>query len=499
MIPPPGGRPLSGRTLFLAALLLNALVYLFLFGDHRMVRGPVTREFFESRLRVLAGGEGPAAGPGGLLLTALRPLGPWLRGLAPLPLFHASMLVDELVFLLGVWLLSTRFYGSPRTAFFVTVAGAGSVLWTDQVYGNFLAYHSVPLALWWIHEFLDRGSRRSLFAALLLLALQGTMQSALVVLLYLAAAAVLRPEDIGMRLRAWRRQRRDGAWLAALIVAGALAAARGAAPKAVARTPGGVFDLLIGLSLDPEVTVFCGFFTIGFAIHALTERNRGRAVLALLALGSFLILSLAGSPLPLVKLFLVFLSGAGLERALREQEGRVALPARLALLTLALLVVALASLDSSEAVEQSLRPVLGVLPGRIEAGLPRDPRTLPELFGAAALACGSAAGACYLLVASPRTRPLALALILLLHPADLYGWKSRMVWFRTTSLTAEQQAALRIPELPREASAGGIPRTSAWWTALSIPSIAGSAFLLGLLALGIAREAGLRRRPEDPA
>jgi hypothetical protein len=485
--------------LFLAVLLLNGLVYLFLFGDHRMVRGEVTREFFESRLRVLQGGDGPAAGPGGLLLIALRPLGPWLGGLPPLTVFHASMFVDELVFLLGIWLLSLRFYGSPRTAFFVTVAAAGSVLWTDHVYGNFLAYQSVPLALWWIHEFLDRGSRCSLLAAALLLALQGTLQSTLIVLIYLPAAVLLGPEDLLAKARALRWQRRDAAWLGGLIAAAALALARGAAPKAVVRTPAGVLDLLIGLSLEPEVTVFCGFFTIGFAIHALTEKDRGRRALLALALGAFLILSLAGSPLPMVKLFVVFLSGAGLERALREKGGGIALPVRLLLLTLVLLVLALASLDSSEEVEHWLRPLLGVMPGRIEAGSSRDPRKLPELLGAAALACGTAAGACYLLVASPRTRPLAVALILLLHPADLYGWKSRMVWFRTTSLTPEQHAALRIPELPRDASVPGIPRTSPWWTAVSIPASAGSAVLLGLLALGIGREAGLRRRPEDPA
>jgi len=486
-----GGR-LSHRTLFLTALLLNYVVVLSLLGDGRLPRGQATREFIDRHHQLLAGQEGPPAGPGGLLLILLRPLGPWLGSLPFLPLFHLSMVLDELIFLLGVWLLARRFSPSPVAVFFVTVAAAGSTLWTDHVHANFFAFHSVPLALVLIHEFLDSGTRRNLFFALLLLALQGTLSSALAVLLYFVSWTLLSSRDVVARLRALRREPRDGLWILAMLAAGSLALLRVPAPAVDPRPAGDIVDLLLGAALSPNVTVYCGFFTIALAAHALDRR---RLLLLAPALGSFVLLSLAGPALPFAKLFVVFLAGLGVEKLLREPKGATAPAIGLMLLAIGLTALTLLSLNSPDLVEDALRPVLGTPPGRLDTTYPRDLRFLHDLFGVGAFACGAAAAVLFLFRAGPRTRPLALALLLLLHPMDVYGWKSRMFWFRTTAQTA------RLPRIeePPDGARGipSVPRSSLLWSLASAAAGAGSLLWLGLLSRGILRE--LRRRSGEAA
>jgi hypothetical protein len=120
---------------------------------------------------------------------------------------------------------------------------------------------------------------------------------------------------------------------------------------------------------------------------------------------------------------------------------------------------------------------------------PRDPRSPSDLFAAGALASGAAAVTLMLFRAGPRTWPLALSLLLLAHPADVYGWKFRMTWFRTTSSVG---AVRRIDDPPPRSTPP--PPPSPFGPLASTAAGAASLLWLGLLAREILREAAPRPR-----
>src|SRR5581483_6987978 len=73
--------------------------------------------------------------------------------------YYASMFVDEMVLLAGVWLLARRFF-SPPTVFFIAVSVVGCGVWLDQPYWNFKLYYAIPLILELGHRFVDTGRWR---------------------------------------------------------------------------------------------------------------------------------------------------------------------------------------------------------------------------------------------------------------------------------------------------------------------------------------------------
>ena len=85
--------------------------------------------------------------------------------------FHVGMFVDELILLVGTWLLARRFFSLPA-ATFVTLSAVGSGVWLDQPYWNFRLYYALPLVLELGHRFIDRGRWRWLLLAGNLLAVQ---------------------------------------------------------------------------------------------------------------------------------------------------------------------------------------------------------------------------------------------------------------------------------------------------------------------------------------
>lgn len=93
------------------------------------------------------------------------PLGQLFDGTNFLILFYLGVLLDELLLLVGVWLLARRYYGSPYTVFFVAVAAVGSCMWIDQFSFNLHSYYAAPMIIFLIHEFLEQGSRLKIFLA----------------------------------------------------------------------------------------------------------------------------------------------------------------------------------------------------------------------------------------------------------------------------------------------------------------------------------------------
>ncbi|MDP3921265.1 MAG: hypothetical protein Q8R76_10730 [Candidatus Omnitrophota bacterium] len=108
----------------------------------------------------------------GLFHGILTLTGFLFKGWNFIPLFHSAMLFDELVLLVGTWLLANRFFRSPFTVFFVAVSVMGTSIWMDSPWFNYRFYYAVPLILHFGHRFLETGKAQYALAAGNLAALQ---------------------------------------------------------------------------------------------------------------------------------------------------------------------------------------------------------------------------------------------------------------------------------------------------------------------------------------
>ena len=108
---------------------------------------------------------------GSVLQNALLPVAPLLQKIDLLTVFHLGMFVDEMILLVGTWLLARRFFQLPAVVF-ITVSVVGSAVWLDQPYWNVRLYYALPLVLELGHRFLETGRWRWFVLAANLLALQ---------------------------------------------------------------------------------------------------------------------------------------------------------------------------------------------------------------------------------------------------------------------------------------------------------------------------------------
>ncbi len=87
-------------------------------------------------------------------------------------LFYSGIFFDELILLLGMWLLARRIFTSPLSWFFVSAAALGSCIWVDQPAWNFHFYYAVPLVIYFLHRFFDTSRCRYFLLAGHLLVMQ---------------------------------------------------------------------------------------------------------------------------------------------------------------------------------------------------------------------------------------------------------------------------------------------------------------------------------------
>ena len=94
----------------------------------------------------------------GIWANMLLQCGPLIKNMNFLNIYYAGMFMDELVLLVGTWLLGRRFFSSPLTVFFVCISVMGSSIWATQPYFNFYHFYTLFLAIiHFIHRFLDEG------------------------------------------------------------------------------------------------------------------------------------------------------------------------------------------------------------------------------------------------------------------------------------------------------------------------------------------------------
>jgi len=388
---------------------------------------------------------------------------------------HWGMLALDLVLLAGTWMLSASLFRSAFVWFFVSAAALGSTLWMDPAARCFSA---LPLVLALARRFLETGARKWAVAAGLLGVLPMPGQPPAVALLLpvaaalcWAGAAILWEDPLRAKWRDLRWTRTDALLPAAIVLAGAAnALARWPDPGDSAgmpaldawlvasgfRNPFQVLDVALGISPNLDATVFCGMFTAAFALVGLAVAGRRRSLLFL----GFLAVSLAllglvglvftsrppGIGVGLLRFVVIALAGFGFERCL---ERGVSGCAGMSGAGSFLLVVGAISTGLS-LLSRHVGSIPMMFKNLLSSGATVDPLWIPpsfaEFLGTSALMAGAAGAILRLWSIGGRRAPLALAMLLVLHPLDTFGWRFRHTWTRSTVMTT-------APETPAHAKA----------------------------------------------
>lgn len=293
-----------------------------------------------------------------------------LEGVNFLPLFYVGMLFDEIVLLVGTWLLARRYFQSDIVVLYVALSILGSAVWTTQPWYDFHLYSSVPLILHFGHELIDGAKSRYLFAAGALLAAQmlGNLPylipvTSAVIFVYFVFVVLCVP---GQRAAARSALSRLSWWRAAAACAGvaisfglvyfvlnhgtepienynlgrnadATVSLEGFMSYATGNPLLQWSEAVTGIPFRVDYNLFFGGSTLAFMALAVLPRPE-RPALVFVGCALTFWLFLAATPVttafyyawpmmkyfrhislvaPFVKLFLCFLAGFGFERALR--------------------------------------------------------------------------------------------------------------------------------------------------------------------------------------
>jgi hypothetical protein len=306
---------------------------------------------------------------GSLLQNALLPVAPLLSKVDLLTVFHVGMFVDEMILLVGTWLLARRFFQLPAVVF-IAVTILGSAVWLDQPYWNFRLYYALPLVLELGHRFLDTGRWRWFFLSANLLALQviGNLPyfipvASFAVFVYFAGFAATHWPPVAERIRTVRLNVPAAAAIGASVVsfiavyACMVIGTGDLVTYSAGRSPDGSttlngfltyggetgiqqwLDLLLNVSPSLDMTLYGGVLLLPLALVGVVTADRRRlhfvvlaTIMALFTLGTLVsVVAFRVWPgmrffrhialvSPLVKVLLVFVAGVGFER-LVERRG----------------------------------------------------------------------------------------------------------------------------------------------------------------------------------
>jgi len=106
-------------------------------------------------------------------LSALLPLAMGLGIQDVKTLFFISLLINEVIFVFGLYLLGTRLYQSRAAVLFVCFSLGGTLLWYRQIYYSFHIFYSLPLVFWLIIRGLDTQKHALIAAGFFLLSVTG--------------------------------------------------------------------------------------------------------------------------------------------------------------------------------------------------------------------------------------------------------------------------------------------------------------------------------------
>ncbi|MGE0269153.1 MAG: hypothetical protein AB7S78_11945 [Candidatus Omnitrophota bacterium] len=243
-----------------------------------------------------------------------------------LPIFYMGVFFDRLVLLLGTWYFSKRLYNSPLVSFFVTTSILISSVWASQIHLNFLFYYAIPLIIYLFHRFLETQKWRYCFLALNLFSLQCVDKLfyflpvvSLTISLYFFFYALLNFQEVSSHIKKIKFNL-NGIFCLALVLTSALVVfylvkigmAGDIVKNVFQRNEDGsvnlnIFltysqdnsltkwaELLLGLSIKNDTTLYCGLLIPLMALFALSF-NLNRKSLPLILTGFTLFLFSLGS------------------------------------------------------------------------------------------------------------------------------------------------------------------------------------------------------------
>ncbi len=516
----------------MAVLAVNALIAFWLIAARRLPRLHDTFQYYAFQHFVLSnaaeGGGPPLWAPqltqgtatnwhllwqGGWLPWALSLMGSLLKGANFLPIFHLSLLVDETLLLIGLWMLGGRLYRSPAARAFVAMAGTMSALWVSQIWFNFHALYALPLILEGLHAFLDSGRRRWLLLSAGLLAAQclGNLPYQPVCLVFVIACWIGAGSVAGrFRHLAALRPRRHDVWVVAAMAAPLLLLAglvlpqvdqitlavpgRDASGRATAEsflTYGGslspmrYLQIVSGIAPHLDYTLFTGGLVAVFAVLAAVL-SPGRRTLHLAATFVILVsfstglLGIAapaafeafpgmtyfrhvGLTAPFARLLLVLLAGVGVDTALRGRWHPAA-ARRLA----ALCVLGAGALAALLAADPYRREQLVHVLLADDTSATRAP--VEPAWHLAAAAAGLALTAALILAWPALQRRRAAGLVLVsLNAIILLGWKVMNLAEATLPLDDRAYALQRLERPPFRPRRSADPNHSERYLAMAVP------------------------------
>ena len=357
-------------------------------------------------------------------LALLLPVAKLFSQINFLDLYYASLFLDEIILLVGGYLLARLLFTSPFTWVFVSISLTGSTLWYAQVWYNLHFFYFIPLALYLTLRGCSESSlwRLILAGSLLVLSSFGNLpylilMQALTLAVFLATAWWAYELDW---TSAWRRRswKEISATLLGVVGAGTYVLLLIYGVEHVNYNPGrehgNVVDLrgfltyggnigfrkfselFTGTSWSLDINIYSGILVLSLGLFGLLWKPSRKQLpflltavfLALLSLGSasfiaplvYYIPGMAyyrhiGLVSPLIKVMLIFLAGFGfdallqqLNRTDRTQPDRTKTIARINILLIAMMVfvcaavtaVHLTTLRKNESKVFSVEPQRGV-------------------------------------------------------------------------------------------------------------------------------------------
>jgi len=177
--------------LFGVLIALEIIFFSFLIGERRFPAGHDSFEYFVLQYYFLnnavINGELPLWLPyvthgvdtqwlypiqAGFFQNILCLVAPLLKHVNFLFLFYLGIFVDEILLLVGIWLLGKRFFQSSLTVFLVSLLILNSSIWMTQIWWNLHFFYAIPLILHFGHCFIEKQNWGYLCLALSLLACQ---------------------------------------------------------------------------------------------------------------------------------------------------------------------------------------------------------------------------------------------------------------------------------------------------------------------------------------
>ncbi|MBF0521801.1 MAG: hypothetical protein HQL24_01970 [Candidatus Omnitrophica bacterium] len=421
-------------------------------------------------------------------------------------LYRLGILFNKLFFLVGVWLLSQKYYRHSSTRFFVAACCMASTVVETQVNWNFLAFYAIPLLFYFFHQFLESPKWRYIFLGINLFCLQITGNYSpyipiisLFVFLYIVFYGFLHPAEIRSAFSQLKRQRFPWlffAWTSSVVLALGCLLYFAKDPNLVSMIFGRQQDgsvslqtfltyggnsglrlwkeLFFGFSPAIDHTVFIGFLSLPLMLIGIFLSNDKKKMLPLLGTGIvFLLFSLSTFvsvffyyvwPLmkfyrhlalsaPFIKLCLCFLAGFGFETLFFDLIRRERSLAKIMTVSLSgAMMFSLALLLSKLAVQIPLAEKM-ISKMFLEESMFINDTVLPSFFtkafflGSIFLFVYSIAFFC-LFILPKKWFKFAIGVFLLMHAVNMWGYAYSEGIRRTFPLNSVQYNFLRFKKMP---------------------------------------------------